>query len=133
MYLVCLSFLWWKVFFREQEKIFSIYSGPRQRVLSVQYSLAQISLPICTRSRLAISPKLDLDISLTSSVEKFFSILFSLNFDSEFKVSGRIGWALAPFCVDSASFSSVWKEENFKLANLFYITLNIVDKGCKVL
>lgn len=82
---------------------------------------------------MAISPKLDLDISLTSSVEKFFSILFSLNFDSEFKVSGRIGWALAPFCVDSASFSSVWKEENFKLANLFYITLNIVDKGCKVL
>ena len=81
---------------------------------------------------MAISPKLDLDISLTSSVEKFFSILFSLNFDSEFKVSGRIGWALAPFCVDSASFSSVWKKK-IKLANLFYITLNIVDKGCKVL
>ena len=80
---------------------------------------------------MAISPKLDLDISLTSSVEKFFSILFSLNFDSEFKVSGRIGWALAPFCVNSASFSSVWKK--IKLANLFYITLNIVDKGCKVL
>ena len=56
---------------------------------------------------MAISPKLDLDISFTSSVEKFFTILLPLNFDSEFKVSGRIGWALAPFCVDSASFSSV--------------------------
>ena len=28
-HLLCLSFLWWKVFSREQEKIFYIYSGPR--------------------------------------------------------------------------------------------------------
>ena len=69
--------------------------------------IALITLPISTRSRLAISPKFDLDISLASSVEKFFSILFPLNFDSEFKVSSGIGWALTPFCVDSASFSSV--------------------------
>ena len=26
--LVCLSFLWWQFFFREQEKIFYTYSGP---------------------------------------------------------------------------------------------------------
>ena len=29
-YLVCLSFLWWQVFLREREKIFSTYSGPKR-------------------------------------------------------------------------------------------------------
>jgi hypothetical protein len=27
-HLVCLSFLWWKIFLREREKIFCTYSGP---------------------------------------------------------------------------------------------------------
>ena len=71
---------------------------------------------------MAISPKLDLDISLTSSVEKVFAILLPLNFDSEFKVGGRIGWALTPFCVDSASFSSVWKKK-MKISQPFLYNL----------
>ena len=28
-HLVCLSFLWWQFFLREQEKIFYTYSGPK--------------------------------------------------------------------------------------------------------
>ena len=67
-------------------------------------------LPVVTRSRLSNGPESDLDFHFATSVEKFFTLGFPLNFDNKFKFRSGVGWALTPFCEDSTLFSSIEKK-----------------------